>query len=672
MRQRHRRQLLARACHEFCIGPCRRTDLAAAEQAVEVLAQGLARAGVAQAGRLGIPVGQQVGAQRRGIEVRAAEQHQIRLQRLVARHHRTCALGGQTLLQPLGQARHEAVAQQMVVRVGRGSRDVAALLQPKRGGAAWRGLDGLARDRPHAIEQRNQRGHVIGRCRLDRRHLRLQSGVGVAHLGQHVGVARVLVPGPHERTHRQQAAGRDHAAVQPRALPFPALVGAGQARLAQHHVAQQARHEIRAAARPARRQHAVRQAERARQGAESAVDRRALLRGAGEVHAAQQRRGAHVAGLERGTHHLHHGVAQHAPLLRKAEQRGAALAVAFVLQARDQRFVERLFERDQFVGQARQAGRHVGVSIQRQGGAPHLRAFILVEVGKELGEAGQQVALGDHHIDRKADAELAVQFFDALAHLARQHAALVCIGLQQVGGAQRQDHAVDRLARPVLQQQAKKAEPRGAIGIAIAVLRGVAARGVDQHRVGREPPVAIARAAGAAQGFRSELGGQRKLQTRVDDGGGLAGTGRADHDVPGQLVHIRRALQPAERGLGAADAPAAQHLHRLCKTLADRRHLGRAGRRWGVGSGLGQQAVDHAAVAPRGGGAAPYRLRHEHQQDHRDRDRARAFAGQRRDAVEANQRTGEPHQRPGRIQAERDQQRAQVGGELGAHGRQPA
>ena len=47
--QRHRRHLLARARHEFCIGPRRRTDLAAAEQAIEVLAQGLARAGVAQA-----------------------------------------------------------------------------------------------------------------------------------------------------------------------------------------------------------------------------------------------------------------------------------------------------------------------------------------------------------------------------------------------------------------------------------------------------------------------------------------------------------------------------------------------------------------------------------------------------------------------------------------------
>ena len=233
------------------------------------------------------------------------------------------------------------------------------------------------------------------------------------------------------------AAGRDHAAVQPRALPLPALVGAGQARLrpAPRRAAAASRSTSGRSAGPAATRGApgrarATSAPRARSiGEPSCV---ALVkytpRNSGAARTSPDSNVARTISIiaSRSTRHC---CGKPNSAARRSRSRSSCRRAI-------RRFVQRLLERDQFAGQARQAGRHVGVRIQRQGGAPHLRAFVLVEVGEELGEAGQQVALGDHHIDRKADAELAVQLLDALAHLARQHAALVGIGLQQVGGAQ--------------------------------------------------------------------------------------------------------------------------------------------------------------------------------------------------------------------------------------------
>ncbi len=76
----------------------------------------------------------------------------------------------------------------------------------------------------------------------------------------------------------------------------------------------------------------------------------------------------------------------------------------------------------------------------------------------------------------------------------------------------------------------------------VGILRRVAAGGVDQHGLFGEPPVAVARAADARDACRRAAAGERELQARIDERRRLAGAGRADDDVPGQVVEDVAAL----------------------------------------------------------------------------------------------------------------------------------
>src|SRR5262245_38297812 len=93
---------------------------------------------------------------------------------------------------------------------------------------------------------------------------------------------------------------------------------------------------------------------------------------------------------------------------------------------------------------------------------------------------------------------------------------------REIGDADGNEHAVDRPPLAILAQQAEKLAPAGRVGGAIRILRGVAPRRIEQDRLIREPPVAVARAADAAQRFLTELLREREIQARIDDRGGLA------------------------------------------------------------------------------------------------------------------------------------------------------
>ena len=134
------------------------------------------------------------------------------------------------------------------------------------------------------------------------------------------------------------------------------------------------------------------------------------------------------------------------------------------------------------------------------------------------------------------------------------------------------DHAVDRPARPVLAQQCRKPGHAACVGFGVAVLRGVAAGGVEQHGVVGEPPVAVARAADAADRLLAELLGERKAQARVDQRRRLARARRADEHVPRQLVQVCGEVSQRTCRLptlaGPSRAARAQRLHRLLEALA--------------------------------------------------------------------------------------------------------
>ena len=92
------------------------------------------------------------------------------------------------------------------------------------------------------------------------------------------------------------------------------------------------------------------------------------------------------------------------------------------------------------------------------------------------------------------------------------------------------------LARPVFAQQGQEALPGVPVGRGVGILGGVAARRVDQHGFVGKPPVAVAGAADALDLVSAELIGEREAQAGVDQRGGLARAGRANEDVPRQLV----------------------------------------------------------------------------------------------------------------------------------------
>src|SRR5690606_19204378 len=122
--------------------------------------------------------------------------------------------------------------------------------------------------------------------------------------------------------------------------------------------------------------------------------------------------------------------------------------------------------------------------------------------------------LREQHVYREADPEVAVELDDPVADRGGMRAALRAALGQKIGDGDRDENAVDRPALAILLQKTQEAEPRGAVGFRVAVLRRVASGRVDQHGVVGEPPVAVARAADAADRIRTEALAQREAQAR--------------------------------------------------------------------------------------------------------------------------------------------------------------
>ena len=90
---------------------------------------------------------------------------------------------------------------------------------------------------------------------------------------------------------------------------------------------------------------------------------------------------------------------------------------------------------------------------------------------------------------------------------------------------------------------------------ALRILRRVASGGVDQHGLVGEPPVAGACSANAGHRLGVTRTGKRKIQARIDQRRRLACAGRADDDVPGDLIEeVALAARPLERRHGLVHA----------------------------------------------------------------------------------------------------------------------
>src|SRR4051794_24492754 len=117
-------------------------------------------------------------------------------------------------------------------------------------------------------------------------------------------------------------------------------------------------------------------------------------------------------------------------------------------------------------------------------------------------------------------------------------------------------------------QEVEEAEPGGRIRLLVALLGGVASRRIEEHRLLREPPVAVARAADALQRLLAGARvAEREAQSGIEKRRGLARPGRPNEHVPGKLTHR------APLASGHPEAGLAQLRHRVFETLAQHLEL---------------------------------------------------------------------------------------------------
>ena len=189
-------------------------------------------------------------------------------------------------------------------------------------------------------------------------------------------------------------------------------------------------------------------------------------------------------------------------------------------------------------------------------GAPHLAPARFVEAAEIFHEAGDQVGLGEQHIDREARSSGSRGFPAADCGF-----RLTCASRSWPSSVMRSARLMARMTPLIgclgrcLLSSDRKASQLFLSAFGIRILRRVAPGRVDQHGVVGEPPVAVARAADAGDRLGLTRTGQRKLQAGIDQRRGLAGARRADDDVPGQFVEeVALAARPLERRDGLVHA----------------------------------------------------------------------------------------------------------------------
>src|SRR6185312_16201591 len=195
----------------------------------------------------------------------------------------------------------------------------------------------------------------------------------------------------------------------------------------------------------------------------------------------------------------------------------AAVDIGLLVYALEQPLIEPFLQQVELFAEAGHRPFRALAVVEREGEAPDLLTVVLAEIVHELDEAGRQIDLREQDINGEADAELVMQLADALLDGARMRLALRLLHGGEIVEADGDERAVDRLARPRALQQLQEAGPGSGIDGLMAVLGRVAAGGVDQHRFVGKPPVAIARAADAADGILAEFVGQREAQAGIDE-----------------------------------------------------------------------------------------------------------------------------------------------------------
>ena len=218
-----------------------------------------------------------------------------------------------------------------------------------------------------------------------------------------------------------------------------------------------------------------------------------------------------------------------------------------------------------------------------------MRPLAGIEGRKKLGEARNQIALGHQHINRKLNAQTALQFLNALAHHLAVANSLLGTERQQVAHTEGNDDSIDRLARPETLEQTEKGVPGGLVNTGIAIVRRVPAGGINHHRVVSKPPITIPGATDSTKcRRRCPRLGQREPQARIDQCRCLARTRGTNEHVPRKLIEQSGPLLTTQFG-------PLQGFQRFAEsTLEQFRLLLRQGLIFAARS----QLIHHLAIAP--------------------------------------------------------------------------
>ena len=257
-----------------------------------------------------------------------------------------------------------------------------------------------------------------------------------------------------EADHDDERDRRVGAELPGRLLHLQPPVHPGESRLADHHVLEQPFDEVRLAS-PGRRRHGLGATPNRRPMAPS---RRSICVPScvplvkytprSRICRSKLRRREDVAD------ELRRAVAQRGHLLREGEDRGAAPRVALLFEPREQPRVQPRHQRVE-LRRERLGASPLTRLLVRERHAPDLRAALLRQIVEVLGEAGDQVALGHHHVDRQLDAQLADELVQPAARRLDVRLPPAVALRHQVLGADREDDAVHRPALAVLAAAAR-------------------------------------------------------------------------------------------------------------------------------------------------------------------------------------------------------------------------
>ena len=473
-------------------------------------------------------------------ELRIAE-HQVGLQILVELFRLRSELD-EPLLDPRRDARKERRIEFAHVGVAGGVANRIALKEspPHR---PWPVVAILVCDLDHSADGVESREQGFRRRRGGDPRRGLQLLEGLCSLVDIATVA-VVADGEGENSeHDEDGHRRVGAELKRRFLELEPPVDAGETGLAEHHFLQQPLDEVRFSPSGRRRDGVRRHPVAPADGADQPIDRRTFLGGAGEVHAAQQDRLIETSRSEDLGDELRERVAQRRHLLRKRKHSRPAANIAILLHPREHFRVQ---PRDQLVELRGEGLRRFAAErlVVREGHAPDLRPSFLRQVVEVLHEAGNQIALGHHHVHRQLDVQLLVDLVQPPARRLDVDFPPARALRHEVVRADRQDDAVQRPASPVLLEQGQEFRPAGGVGLGVGILGRVATGGVEKDGFVGEPPIAIARAADAAQRPFSHALLERKLQPRIEQGRRLPGARGADDDVPRQVIQAVTAAAP--------------------------------------------------------------------------------------------------------------------------------